>query len=187
VGKVADARCPRGCAEPAISPALLENPVTIRKCRHSPQLSSKKCESWQTCHNCGGCASNKQQKKTLVRSKGWLAPAESLEFTAPNELKKIKLAPRRDVNRRHPIDGAGCGSCGRGLSLRSRAVRVSTPSTLRSGCQVLGLGVSDDRVTPAPPAGVTRGLDRIACSLKPREESRDGAPRGERARSALRR
>src|SRR5579871_211413 len=33
----------------------------------------------------------------------------------------------------------------------------------------------------------TRGLDRIACSLKPREESRGGAPRGEHARSALRR
>src|ERR1051326_7819182 len=127
------------------------------------------------------------EKKTLVGSGGWLAPAAFLEFAAPNELKKLKLAPRRDVNRRHPIDGAGCGSCGRGLSLRSRAVRVSTPSTLGSGGQVLGLGVSDDRVTPAPPAGVTRGLDRIACSLKPREESRDGAPRGERARSALRR
>src|ERR1051326_3805124 len=86
-----------------------------------------------------------------------------------------------------PVRRSECGSCGRSDTLRSRAVRVSTPSTLRSGCQVLGLGANDDRVTPAPPVRVTRGLDRIACSLKPREESRDGAPRGERARSAWRR
>jgi hypothetical protein len=31
---------------------------------------------------------------------------------------------------------------------------------------VLGLGANDDRVTPGPLARVTRGLDRIACSLK---------------------
>ena len=91
-----------------------------------------------------------------------------------------------------PSRGCSCrrnerGSCGRSDTLRSRAVRVSTPSTLRSGCQVLGLGASDGWVTPNPLVRVTRGLDRIACSLKPREERRDGAPRGERARSALRR
>ena len=47
---------------------------------------------------------------------------------------------------------------------------------------MLGLGADDGRVTPGPLVRVTRGLDRIACSLKPREESRGGAPRGERAR-----
>ena len=47
---------------------------------------------------------------------------------------------------------------------------------------MLGLGADDGRVTLGPLIRVTRGLDRIACSLKPREESRDGAPRGERAR-----
>jgi hypothetical protein len=53
------------------------------------------------------------------------------------------------------------------------------PSTLRSGCQVLGLGADDGRVTPAPLVRVTRGLDRIACSLK--------AARGKPRRSAERR
>jgi hypothetical protein len=43
-------------------------------------------------HNCGTQTPNKQQQKTLVRSKGWLAPNESFEFAVRDELKKIKLA-----------------------------------------------------------------------------------------------
>jgi hypothetical protein len=53
---------------------------------------AEKYESWQRCHNCPGCESNKEQKKTLVRSEGWLTPAECLEIALPDELKKIKLA-----------------------------------------------------------------------------------------------
>src|SRR5215472_10880374 len=103
VGKIAGARCPRGCVEQAISPTptqlirlraanLLENHAAIRKCRHSPRLRGIKCESWRRCHKYGSRASNKEQKKTLVRSEGWLAPDESLEFAQRDELKKLKLA-----------------------------------------------------------------------------------------------
>jgi len=43
--------------------------------------------------------SNKQRKKSLVRSEGWRASAEFLEIVPRGELKEIISLVRRDVNR----------------------------------------------------------------------------------------
>jgi hypothetical protein len=49
---------------------------------------AEKYESRQRCHNCRTRESNKERKKILIRSEGWLRPAELLEFAPRDELKK---------------------------------------------------------------------------------------------------
>jgi hypothetical protein len=55
----------------------------------------------------------------------------------------LRISFVRGVASRHTWTRSECGSCGRGLSPRSRAVRASSPPALRSGCGVLRLSAND--------------------------------------------
>jgi hypothetical protein len=106
----------------------LNFPATIRNVCIFRTLAEK-CESWQQCHNLRARESNKQQKKKLVTSMGWLRPPEFLEFPPRGELKETRLAHRRDVLREDtPWNGAGAVPP-RGLVTRAGAASgISLPA-----------------------------------------------------------
>ncbi len=60
---------------------------------------AQNCESWRQCHNFRAGESNKQRKKTLIRSKRWRRPADFLEIAPRGELKELISLVLRDVNR----------------------------------------------------------------------------------------
>jgi len=97
---------------------FLRNCCTNGKCLQFHHFNGKNRELWQFCHNCRGRAPNKEQKKTLVKSVGWLAPPESLEFAAHDDLKKIKLAHLGRQREAILVDGVSRGACARFRTLR---------------------------------------------------------------------
>ena len=117
-------------------------------------------------------------EKIIVGSVGWLASTESLELTPRDELKKRKLARPRAHSGCDPEGGASCGARAR-FRKPARAVRKLARPATTPVCQELA----------------ARGADRLSATMKrgtgPSRgrkafgKSRDGAPKGERARKRM--
>ena len=125
------------------------------------------------CHNCRGHPPNTEQKKTLVKSEGWLAPPESLEFAPADELKSSSSVIR-GVNRWR-TDWWSELRC-------PLAVSQTAPGRLRTlPLRHYGRGARSSL------EGVWSSASCCKCSqAQPEaEKCRDGAPKGEGARKRM--